>query len=125
MFSSGHKPLDAFSHSDAMPRSWSHSMAPDSTSATMLPTISGENARAVQHYLERESAFQEELLASLRSDPHYRPYATEEVVARNRQLVGIWDALSLAMCFGRTSPQSWERVPTRPFQSGGKVLPAC
>ena len=71
-----------------------------------------ENTRAVQHYLERERAFQEELLAILRSDPHYRPYATEEVVARNRQLVGIWDALSLAICFGRTSPQSWELVPT-------------
>jgi hypothetical protein len=71
-----------------------------------------ENASAVQYYLERERALQEELLASLRSDPHYRQYATEEVVARNRQLVGIWDALSLAICFGRTSPQSWELVPT-------------
>jgi hypothetical protein len=71
-----------------------------------------ENAVAVQDYLQRELAFQEELLTSLRSDPHYRPYATEKVVARNRQLVGIWDALSLAICFGRTSPQSWEQVPT-------------
>jgi len=70
-----------------------------------------ENARAVQQYLEKERTFQEELLTSLRSDPHYAPYATEEVVARNRQLVGIWDALSLAICFGRTSPQSWELVP--------------
>src|SRR5437868_6925434 len=71
-----------------------------------------ENAMAVQHYLEQERSFQEELLASLRSDPHYKPYATEEVVARNQRLVGIWDALSLAICFGRTSPQSWEQVPT-------------
>jgi len=71
-----------------------------------------ENAWAVQRYLERERVFQEELLASLRSDPHYAPYATEEVVARNQRLVGIWDALSLAICFGRTSPQSWEQVPT-------------
>jgi hypothetical protein len=71
-----------------------------------------ENARAVQRYLEREHAFQEGLLASLRSDPHYKSYASDEVVARNRQLVGIWDALSLAICFGRTSPLSWEQVPT-------------
>ena len=71
-----------------------------------------ENAAAVRRYLEQERAFQEELLASLRSDPHYAPHATEEVVAHNRQLVGIWDALSLAICFGRTSPQSWEQVPT-------------
>jgi hypothetical protein len=33
-------------------------------------------------------------------------------VTRNWQLVGIWDALSFAICFGRTSPQSWEQVPT-------------
>jgi len=71
-----------------------------------------ENARTVQHYLELERAFQEELLASLRSDPHYKPYTTEEVVARNQQLVGIWDALSLAICFGRKNPQSWQQVPT-------------
>ncbi len=71
-----------------------------------------ENARAVHHYLEQERAFQEELLASLRSDPHYRPFATEEVVSRNQRLVGFWDALSLAICFGRTSPQSWEQIPT-------------
>jgi Protein of unknown function (DUF3891) len=94
-------------------------MAQDSTNATMRPTIFGENARAVQHYLEQERAFQEELLASLRSDPHYRPYATEEVVARNQQLVGIWDALSLAICFGRTYTQSWEKVPTA---SGTKTV---
>jgi hypothetical protein len=70
-----------------------------------------ENARAVQQYLEQERAFQEELLASLRSDPHYKSYASDEAVARNRQLIGIWDALSLSICFGRTSPQSWEQVP--------------
>jgi hypothetical protein len=88
------------------------STALDSTSATMRPTTSGENAAAVQHYLEQERAFQEELLTSLRSDPHYRIYATVEEVERNQQLVGIWDALSLALCFGRTSPQSWDMVPT-------------
>ena len=71
-----------------------------------------ENARAVQRYLQQQRAFQEELLASLRSDPYYKPYASDEVVARNRQLVGLWDALSLAICFGRTSPQSWDQVPT-------------
>jgi len=71
-----------------------------------------ENSKAVQRYLEQERAFQEELLDSLRSDPHYKPYTTEEVVVRNQQLVGIWDALSLAICFGRKPPQSWEQVPT-------------
>jgi hypothetical protein len=71
-----------------------------------------ENAQAVQHYLAQERAFQEELLTSLRIDPHYGPYATEEVVERNRRLVGVWDALSLAICFGHHYPQSWQQVPT-------------
>ena len=71
-----------------------------------------ENAQAVQHFLVQDRAFQEELLASLRSDPYYGPYATEEAVARNRRLVGVWDALSLAICFGRKTPQSWEHIPT-------------
>jgi uncharacterized protein DUF3891 len=71
-----------------------------------------ENARAVQQYRDQEHTFQEELLTSLRTDPHYGPYSTEEVVERNRRLVGIWDALSLAICFGRTSQQSWQQVPT-------------
>ena len=112
MCSSGHKPHDVFSHRDATPLFWSHSMAPASTSATMRTMIFGENARAVQRYLQQERAFQEELLASLRADPHYRIYATVEEVERNQQLVGIWDVLSLALCFGRTSPQSWDMVPT-------------
>ncbi len=81
-----------------------------------------ENARAVQRYLQQERAFQEELLASLRSDPHYRPYSTEERVEHNRQLVGIWDAISLAICLGRTSPQSWEHVPTA---TGTTTLTLC
>jgi hypothetical protein len=71
-----------------------------------------ENAQAVQHYLAHERAFQEELFASLRTDPHYGPYATEEGVGRNRRLIQVWDALSLAICFGVQQSQSWQQVPT-------------
>jgi Protein of unknown function (DUF3891) len=95
-----------------MPRSWSHCMAQDSTSATMRPMISQKMSRLSSTRLSQERAFQEELLTSLRTDPHYRPYATEEVVERNRQLVGVWDALSLAICFGHHHPQLWQQVPT-------------
>lgn len=71
-----------------------------------------EDAHAVENYLAQERAFQEELLASLRADAHYGPYATKEVVARNRRLVQVWDALSLFICFGRKREQSWSEVPT-------------
>ena len=95
-----------------MPRSWSglHGtrLYQRYDAANDLP----ENAQAVQHYLAQERAFQEELRTHLRTDPHYGPYATEEVVERNRWLIGVWDALSLAICFARTSTQSWQQVPT-------------
>jgi len=78
----------------------------------MRPTISPKTPRPSSTRLSQERAFQEELFASLRTDPHYGPYATEEVVGRNRRLIGIWDALSLAICFGRKPPLSWQQVPT-------------
>jgi hypothetical protein len=74
-------------------------------------TESPENAEIVQDYLTQERAFQEEILTSLRADSHYRPYAAEEVVARNRRLLQIWDALSLALCFGGWRTRSVPQVP--------------
>jgi len=71
-----------------------------------------ENAQAVRDFLAQERAFQEELLATLRTDSHYGPYATEEAVTRNRRLVQVWDALSLAICFGQWRTRSVQQVPT-------------
>jgi hypothetical protein len=70
-----------------------------------------EIVQAIQDYLAQEHAFQEELLRTLRTDSYYAPYATEEVVARNRRLIAIWDSLSLTICFGRKR-QSSPQVPT-------------
>jgi hypothetical protein len=75
-------------------------------------TDTSENAHAVQDYLAQERAFQEELLTTLRADAHYRPYATKEVVAGNRRLLQVWDALSLAICFGGWQTRSVPQVPT-------------
>jgi Protein of unknown function (DUF3891) len=75
-------------------------------------TDTPENAQAVQDYLAQERAVQQELLTTLRADPHYRPYATEESVARNRRLLRVWDALSLYICFGGWQTKSLPRVPT-------------
>ena len=71
-----------------------------------------EDAQAVENYLAQERAFQEELLLSLRADPYYGPYTTDEAVARNRRLVQVWDALSLFICFGRKQERSWSEIPT-------------
>ncbi|HEY6409262.1 MAG TPA: DUF3891 family protein, partial [Ktedonobacteraceae bacterium] len=75
-------------------------------------TDTPENAEVVLDYLRKERSFQEELLASLRADPHYELYATEEVIARNRRLIQVWDALSLALCFGDWQTRSVSHVPT-------------
>jgi len=110
-------------------RLWSsagHLMLPQGRYAALLVSLHGtglyerydatqdppETAQAVQDYLAQERAFQEELLTTLRADPYYGPYATEEVVARNRRLVQVWDALSLAICFGRRQLQPLQHVPT-------------
>ncbi len=71
-----------------------------------------EEAQAVRDYLRDESAFQVELLAALRSDPAYAPYATPEVIVRNRRLVAAWDRLSLALCHGVHTPTTVPDVPT-------------
>ncbi|MBX6341494.1 MAG: DUF3891 family protein, partial [Thermomicrobiaceae bacterium] len=59
-----------------------------------------EPDEAVREFLARQEALQAELLASLRADPRYAPWATDEAVARNRRLVAVWDAISLAVCGG-------------------------
>lgn len=71
-----------------------------------------EHAQAIQNYLKHEQAFQKEVLASLRQDPHYSACATDEAVERNRQLVRVWDAFSLIVGFGRRQERTLQRVPT-------------
>lgn len=70
-----------------------------------------EESQAVRDYMQAEYTFQEELLASLRADPVSAPFATDEVVARNRGLVNVWDRLSLTLCHGVRTPVSVPDVP--------------
>ncbi len=68
-------------------------------------------AQAARDYLEAERAFQEELLDTLRRDPVYAPHATEEVLARNRRLISVWDRLSLDLCHGVHESETIPDVP--------------
>jgi Protein of unknown function (DUF3891) len=66
-----------------------------------FPPRDGEDVRAaVAAYLEREHAFQDRLVATLRGDPRYAAHVDEEALARNRELVFAWDGLSLALLHG-------------------------
>ncbi len=66
----------------------------------------------VQEFLKHEKAFQEKLTISLLDDPYYAPYATPEVIGRNRSLVALWDSISLAVCMRLQREQQFDRVPT-------------
>lgn len=65
----------------------------------------------VSAFLKEEKAFQAQLIDKLQHDPNYAPYVTPEVIERNRSLVAIWDAFSLAVCMRRRE-QQFDRVPT-------------
>lgn len=70
-----------------------------------------EEAEGVRDFLARSYALQEEILAGLRADPVYAPHATPESIARNRRLVAVWDALSLALCMGLGGERTFPDVP--------------
>ncbi|WP_339383672.1 DUF3891 family protein [Oculatella sp. LEGE 06141] len=71
-----------------------------------------EHKSLVEHFLEREATFQQQLIATLRRDPHYQADTSDEAIARNRRLVAIWDWLSILLCSGITSDRQIEQVPT-------------
>jgi Protein of unknown function (DUF3891) len=72
-----------------------------------FPPEGGEEVRcALADYLERERAFQAQVLESLRGDPRYASHATPSAVERNRELIFVWDGLSLAVLHGVTKERT-------------------
>jgi len=72
---------------------------------------SPESSRIVQDFLTSETIFQQQLTATLQSDPHYEAYVSPEAIAYNRQLVATWDLLSLALCMGLDDQRQVGQVP--------------
>jgi hypothetical protein len=68
---------------------------------------SDEDARAARAFLDREHAFQGAAIAGLTGS---RDLSREEV-ERDRRLVSLWDAMSLALCMGVNRSRTFERVP--------------
>ena len=71
-----------------------------------------ETQRAVRAFLARELAFQADLLTGLRADLEQMDHVRPEAVARNRRLVAVWDAMSLALCGGLATDRVLAGVPT-------------
>jgi hypothetical protein len=77
-----------------------------------LAALPPDQAAAVRAFLERERSFQGRLVDSLRRDPRYAAHASDAVLARNRRLVALWDAFSLALCHGLRDRRTIGPVPT-------------
>jgi hypothetical protein len=76
-----------------------------------LEALAPQQADAVRAYLERQRAFQRELIQALSNDPLSGPWVGEQELQRNSQLVWIWDFLSLAVCL-EWAPRSARDAPT-------------
>jgi Protein of unknown function (DUF3891) len=63
-----------------------------------LERLEPAQADAVRAYLRAQERFREPLIASLEHDPATVAWVTPPLLARNSQLVWIWDFLSLAIC---------------------------
>jgi hypothetical protein len=68
-------------------------------------------AQVVRAFLEHSHALEAELLDALRGDPITAPSATDELIARNSQLIWTWDSLSLALLLD-WAPFTLPAVPT-------------
>jgi hypothetical protein len=62
-----------------------------------LTTAPAEEAERIRAFLEHSHALEARLRHDLLGDPATAPSATDELIARNSQLVWTWDSLSLAL----------------------------
>lgn len=76
-----------------------------------LTKLTPAQADAVHTFLGERREFQADLLASLRADPATAAAAAADRIARNSQLLWIWDFLSLALCLS-WAPCTAHVVPT-------------
>jgi hypothetical protein len=86
-------------------------------------TDTPDEAKAARALVAEERHFQSDVLASLRSDPRYARFATEEIVRRNQRLVATWDRLSLLLCSGVSVPQSLASVPAADGETTLQLTP--
>jgi hypothetical protein len=76
-----------------------------------LAVAPAEEAELVRAFLRHSHALEAQLRQDLRGDPATAPNATDEVIARNSQLLWTWDSLSLALLL-EWAPFTLRDVPT-------------
>jgi Protein of unknown function (DUF3891) len=65
-----------------------------------LDRMSSADAASVRAFIADAHGFQDRLIDTLRAGEPVGPATGRELIARNSQLVWIWDFLSLALCLG-------------------------
>lgn len=76
------------------------------------PADTPKDLAAVRDFIARTTAWQEALIADLRAEPRYAAHVKPEVIARNRQLIRIWDWFSLILLLGFDHTATVPDVPT-------------
>ncbi len=76
-----------------------------------LATAPDDEAELVRGFLAHSRRLESELTAALRADPATADLATDELIARNSQLVWTWDSLSLGLLLD-WAPFTLRDVPT-------------
>ena len=62
-------------------------------------------------FLKEQETHQTTLLTSLRNDFHYEQFTAPEILERNRELLAVWDWMSLSICLGIETETSMEHAP--------------
>ena len=70
-----------------------------------------EEAQLAKGFLDEQRANQHALMTCLRDDPHYESASADEALVRNRELVSLWDWMSLLLCMGFGETQILSDVP--------------
>src|SRR6266566_5068180 len=70
-----------------------------------------EACRRVAEFLEEQERLQSAVRTSLLNDVYYAPWSTDDLIQRNRQLVSLWDRLSLLLCMNFSEEQVIRDVP--------------
>lgn len=70
-----------------------------------------EEAADARAFLHEAEAFEASLIEDLERQRDYRDDAADEIVERNRRLIGLWDGMSLAFCHGLRERQTFSGVP--------------
>ncbi len=82
-----------------------------------------EEAQAARELVARQTTFEQDMIEALGREPRYATAASPAMIARNRRLVAVWDALSLALCMGLRGERAFERVPTADGESTLTLTP--